>query len=212
MSSAHQIDSIVPSYSCPKANNVRNAFQSVPAWTNHLQENAALKARLDATLGTAGLADWASWCKAITLSFNVSFTPALSCPPPLCCFFDKFHFLFCHHLLSPAVRNDDTDPAMVVAKTTTFSTLSRPELATGIHYPVTRPGRVYLKQTPRRCSRSGISSTSKSTRTFLSLSVVWVIRIKFCWIVLITLRSCLSFWLLGTETRNVDAPLTARTC
>ncbi|PSR77448.1 hypothetical protein PHLCEN_2v7879 [Hermanssonia centrifuga] len=56
------IDNITPSYSCPNANNVRNAYQSVPAWTDHLQANADLKARLDATLGTAGLSDWASWC------------------------------------------------------------------------------------------------------------------------------------------------------
>lgn len=41
---------------------MRNAYQSVPAWTDHLQANADLKARLDAMLGTAGLADWASWC------------------------------------------------------------------------------------------------------------------------------------------------------
>ncbi|KAI0341131.1 phosphoglycerate mutase-like protein [Trametopsis cervina] len=55
------IDSIPPSYPCPHANDVRNAYQSVPAWTDHLQANADLKARLDAMLGTAGLADWASW-------------------------------------------------------------------------------------------------------------------------------------------------------
>ncbi|CAL1698559.1 unnamed protein product [Somion occarium] len=55
------IDSIVPSYSCPKADAIRDAFQSVPAWTDHLEANASLKARLDATLGTTGLADWASW-------------------------------------------------------------------------------------------------------------------------------------------------------
>ncbi|KAI0799747.1 phosphoglycerate mutase-like protein [Irpex lacteus] len=55
------IDSIPPNYPCPHANDVRNAYQSVPAWTDHLQANADLKARLDATLGTAGLADWASW-------------------------------------------------------------------------------------------------------------------------------------------------------
>ncbi|KAI0071352.1 phosphoglycerate mutase-like protein [Panus rudis PR-1116 ss-1] len=58
---ASPIDSIPPSYSCPKANAIRDAYQSVPDWTNHLQENAPLKARLDATLGTAGLSDWASW-------------------------------------------------------------------------------------------------------------------------------------------------------
>ncbi|KAI0054788.1 phosphoglycerate mutase-like protein, partial [Artomyces pyxidatus] len=55
------IDSLVPSYSCPQADAVRAAYQSVPAWTDHLSQNAGLKARLDATLGTAGLADWASW-------------------------------------------------------------------------------------------------------------------------------------------------------
>ncbi|KAI0673249.1 phosphoglycerate mutase-like protein [Trametes maxima] len=55
------IDSIPPSYACPKADAVRAAFQSVPAWTDHLHANTGLKARLDATLGTAGLDAWASW-------------------------------------------------------------------------------------------------------------------------------------------------------
>ncbi|KII94408.1 hypothetical protein PLICRDRAFT_101602 [Plicaturopsis crispa FD-325 SS-3] len=55
------IDSLVPNYPCPAANDIRAAYQSVPAWTDHLAHHAALKARLDATLGTAGLADWASW-------------------------------------------------------------------------------------------------------------------------------------------------------
>ena len=59
----HQIDSLVPSYSCPKANAIRSQYQSVPAWTDHLNENADLKARLDATLGTAGLSAWSDWCK-----------------------------------------------------------------------------------------------------------------------------------------------------
>ena len=59
-----QIDSIPPSYSCPKADSIRDAYQSVPAWTDHLQEHADLKARLDATLGTAGLDAWSSWCKS----------------------------------------------------------------------------------------------------------------------------------------------------
>lgn len=62
--SSSQIDSIPPNYPCPNANNIRNAYQSVPAWTDHLAQNADLKARLDATLGTAGLADWASWCES----------------------------------------------------------------------------------------------------------------------------------------------------
>ncbi|KAI0791129.1 phosphoglycerate mutase-like protein [Abortiporus biennis] len=55
------IDSIVPSYSCPTADNIRNAYQSVPAWTDHLQQNADLKTRLDSTLGTAGLSAWSTW-------------------------------------------------------------------------------------------------------------------------------------------------------
>ncbi|KLO07369.1 phosphoglycerate mutase-like protein [Schizopora paradoxa] len=55
------IDSIPPDYSCPNADNIRNAYQSVPAWTNHLEENAPLKARLDAMLGTAGLSAWSTW-------------------------------------------------------------------------------------------------------------------------------------------------------
>ncbi|KAH9017569.1 phosphoglycerate mutase-like protein, partial [Lactarius pseudohatsudake] len=55
------IDSLVPAYACPAANAVRDAFEAVPAWTAHLQENAPLKARLDAVFGTAGLDAWASW-------------------------------------------------------------------------------------------------------------------------------------------------------
>ncbi|KAI0633152.1 phosphoglycerate mutase-like protein [Trametes polyzona] len=55
------IDSIPPSYPCPNADAIRSAFQSIPAWTDHLEANADLKARLDSTLGTAGLDAWASW-------------------------------------------------------------------------------------------------------------------------------------------------------
>ena len=57
-----QIDSLVPAYACPAADEVRDAFEAVPAWTAHLSENAPLKARLDAVFGTAGLDAWASWC------------------------------------------------------------------------------------------------------------------------------------------------------
>jgi 2-phosphoxylose phosphatase len=57
-----KIDSLVPAYACPAANAVRDAFQAVPAWTDHLRSNASLKARLDAVFGTAGLDAWASWC------------------------------------------------------------------------------------------------------------------------------------------------------
>lgn len=58
-----QIDSIPPRYPCPRADAIRSAFQAVPAWTDHLAANTALKTRLDATLGTAGLDAWASWCE-----------------------------------------------------------------------------------------------------------------------------------------------------
>ncbi|KIJ51212.1 hypothetical protein M422DRAFT_158528 [Sphaerobolus stellatus SS14] len=55
------IDSMVPSYPCPAADSIRDQYQSIPAWTDHLNANADLKARLDATLGTAGLSAWSSW-------------------------------------------------------------------------------------------------------------------------------------------------------
>ena len=57
-----QIDSLVPAYACPVADAVRNAYEEVPAWTEHLSENAPLKARLDAVFGTTGLDAWGSWC------------------------------------------------------------------------------------------------------------------------------------------------------
>ncbi|KAN0129956.1 phosphoglycerate mutase [Lactarius tabidus] len=55
------IDSLVPAYACPAADAVRDAFQDVPAWTEHLRENAPLKERLDDVFGTAGLDEWACW-------------------------------------------------------------------------------------------------------------------------------------------------------
>lgn len=67
---AFKIDSLVPSYPCPAANAIRNNYQSVPAWTDHLIENVDLKDRLDSILGTAGLEDWASWCKCKNLQFT----------------------------------------------------------------------------------------------------------------------------------------------
>lgn len=54
------IDSLVPAYPCPAATAVRQNFQAVPAWKDHLKANASLKARLDAVFGTAGLDAWAS--------------------------------------------------------------------------------------------------------------------------------------------------------
>jgi hypothetical protein len=65
--SSYQIDSLVPNYPCPKANALRDAYQSVSAWVDHLTQNADLKARLDATLGTRDLTAWASWCKCAGL-------------------------------------------------------------------------------------------------------------------------------------------------
>ncbi|KAI0659475.1 phosphoglycerate mutase-like protein [Cubamyces menziesii] len=55
------IDSIPPNYPCPAADAIRSAYQTVPAWTDHLRTNAGLQARLDAILGTAGLDAWSSW-------------------------------------------------------------------------------------------------------------------------------------------------------
>jgi len=55
------IDGLVPSYSCPGADAVRDAYQSVPAWTDHLTEFADLRNRLETTTGTQGLSDWESW-------------------------------------------------------------------------------------------------------------------------------------------------------
>jgi 2-phosphoxylose phosphatase len=56
------LDSIPPSYPCPHADDVRNTYQSVAAWTDHIQANADLQRRLDETLGTANLSAWSSWC------------------------------------------------------------------------------------------------------------------------------------------------------
>ncbi|KAF8588877.1 phosphoglycerate mutase-like protein [Ramaria rubella] len=55
------IDSLVPSYSCPNADAIRAQYQSVPAWNDHLEQNADLQNRLVNTLGTGGLSAWSSW-------------------------------------------------------------------------------------------------------------------------------------------------------
>ncbi|KDQ50599.1 hypothetical protein JAAARDRAFT_41911 [Jaapia argillacea MUCL 33604] len=55
------VDSLVPRYPCPAANDIRNAYQSVPVWTDHLLQNQDLQSRLDDTLGTAGLSAWSAW-------------------------------------------------------------------------------------------------------------------------------------------------------
>ncbi|EMD35002.1 hypothetical protein CERSUDRAFT_157771 [Gelatoporia subvermispora B] len=55
------IDSIPPDYSCPKADDIRDAFQPVPAWNNHLEENMDLQNSLTALTGTTGMTAWTSW-------------------------------------------------------------------------------------------------------------------------------------------------------
>lgn len=57
-----KIDSLVPNYGCPNADAIRAAYQSVPAWTDHLVQYQDLQQRLDTTLGTTGLSAWNSWC------------------------------------------------------------------------------------------------------------------------------------------------------
>jgi hypothetical protein len=58
-----QIDSIVPNYPCPAADAIRNEYQSVPEWTDHLEANQDLQNRLNSILGTSGLRSWSSWCQ-----------------------------------------------------------------------------------------------------------------------------------------------------
>lgn len=55
------IDSLVPSYSCPNADAIRDQYQSVPAWNDHLVQNEALQTRLGELTGTLGLSAWTSW-------------------------------------------------------------------------------------------------------------------------------------------------------
>jgi len=56
-----QIDSLVPGYVCPRADQLRAKYQSVPAWTSHLVDHRHLKARLDKVLGTAGYSKFSTW-------------------------------------------------------------------------------------------------------------------------------------------------------
>ncbi|KAG6330872.1 hypothetical protein ID866_8217 [Astraeus odoratus] len=55
------IDSLVPSYVCPAAGNLRAAIQATPEWKDHLVRYESLQRRLDETLGTSGMKDWNSW-------------------------------------------------------------------------------------------------------------------------------------------------------
>lgn len=67
----NQIDSLPPDYDCPLADNIRDAYQSVPAWTDHLEQNQDLQTRLDETLGTTGLSAWNTWCACTDRAFNL---------------------------------------------------------------------------------------------------------------------------------------------
>jgi hypothetical protein len=77
-----QIDTLVPSYSCPKANQIRSNYQasSVPAWQDHIVANQDLQNRLDRILGTSGLSAWSSWCGYPSPLVQVT----LHNPPELC--------------------------------------------------------------------------------------------------------------------------------
>jgi len=75
---------------------MRQAFQAVPAWKDHLKANASLKARLDAVFGTAGLEAWASWC----VWFSINSLLRCQLNPPL-------HF-FSHEIIRrPLFRRVD---------------------------------------------------------------------------------------------------------
>ncbi|KAI0264145.1 phosphoglycerate mutase-like protein [Gloeopeniophorella convolvens] len=51
-SQPQRIDSLVPNYKCPRADALQAAAQAAPKWQAILKKNEALKARLDAVLGT----------------------------------------------------------------------------------------------------------------------------------------------------------------
>ncbi|SPC67605.1 related to acid phosphatase [Ustilago sp. UG-2017b] len=55
------MDDIVPNYSCNYANDFRNAEQSLPAWTDHLNSKSDLFDSLNAVVGTASQSGWNSW-------------------------------------------------------------------------------------------------------------------------------------------------------
>lgn len=67
----------------------------MPAWTNHLKENAALQSRLDETLGTGGLDAWSSWC---TYTLTTYYLPTESLAETFIDdhFFDTFTSRTCH--------------------------------------------------------------------------------------------------------------------
>lgn len=60
-----QIDNLTPDYPCPNADSIRDAYQSVPAWTDHLEENMDLQIKLGEMLGTLDDSAWNTWCKIV---------------------------------------------------------------------------------------------------------------------------------------------------
>ncbi|EIW76979.1 phosphoglycerate mutase-like protein [Coniophora puteana RWD-64-598 SS2] len=55
------IDAFVPAYACPAADAIRTAYQSVPAWSDHLVQHQALQDHLAEMLGVQGISAWLSW-------------------------------------------------------------------------------------------------------------------------------------------------------
>ncbi|PWN48681.1 phosphoglycerate mutase-like protein [Violaceomyces palustris] len=55
------IDSLVPNYSCSYANRIREAFQDVAEWKDHLASKAQLFDSLNQVVGTGSRSDWNSW-------------------------------------------------------------------------------------------------------------------------------------------------------
>jgi 2-phosphoxylose phosphatase len=54
-------DSLAPDYSCPFADNIRDNYQNVPAWFEHLNETLDFQANLSSILGVQGNSAWLTW-------------------------------------------------------------------------------------------------------------------------------------------------------
>jgi hypothetical protein len=87
-----QIDSLVPNYACPGADAIRNAYQTVSPWTDHLAENTDLQKRLAETTGVVGQGAWSSWCTFIS-GLRSHLTNSRSLDDH---FFDTFTSRTCH--------------------------------------------------------------------------------------------------------------------
>ncbi|KAH8926558.1 phosphoglycerate mutase-like protein [Atractiella rhizophila] len=55
------IDSLVPSYPCPRADSLRGEINSSPTFQEHLKNNSAVAERLGNLLGTRGMTGWENW-------------------------------------------------------------------------------------------------------------------------------------------------------